>query len=220
MYYFSKQAFTLLELIILVSILSILSLISFLSFKSFSLDARDSKRVSDVTNLVTKVKLEKIKGVPLSTIVDAQPQSITLGGTWHIAYHGTVNFDRINQKADLFKDPLTSQPYVLSYTMGKYMTGSEEINYDFFQWCTINERNHDFFVKWVYYPFENGDSPTLFQNSQWDFLSECWWDGIIDLLSSDNWEDSWSSSPWPPGDEILPWIEMTGYDVVQCIWCN
>ncbi len=74
------KGFTLVELIVVIVILGILATIAFLSFGSQSASARDSKRVTDLSNIVSKVQVTLTTGANILSLVDGNTNAITVAG--------------------------------------------------------------------------------------------------------------------------------------------
>lgn len=124
----TKNAFTLIELIVVITILAILGTIAFMSLQGYSSGARDVKRSSDLNVLMKKIELMRMQWVGLSWFV--LDDSSTLNGTTkiRIAWHEwisnltgsykawNINFTLLDEKEESFIDPLFEVPYKIGYT--------------------------------------------------------------------------------------------------------
>ena len=121
----TKNAFTLVELIVVITILAILGTIAFISLQGYSADARNSKRTSDLGNIQSAISLKQVEGVPLMSFVTGVPAStitgIDLAGATAIPtdttkYNaGTPAYTVLNVVAKDFKDPQDNQ-YAIAAT--------------------------------------------------------------------------------------------------------
>ena len=108
----TKQAFTLVELIVVITILAILGTIAFISLQGYSADARNSKRVNDLGNLADSVNIKSTQGTSLlSFITDDATVDVTwvqVAGTGVTATEynaGKPNYIALGVKSEDFKDP-------------------------------------------------------------------------------------------------------------------
>ena len=105
----TKNAFTLVELIVVITILAILGTIAFISLQGYSADARNSKRSSDIGNIRSAISLKQVEGVSLLSFVvwtGSNLTGISLGWTGAVKYAaGTPSYTVINVAAKDFKDP-------------------------------------------------------------------------------------------------------------------
>lgn len=118
----TKNAFTLVELIVVITILAILGTIAFISLQGYSADARNSKRTSDIGNIQSAMNLKQVEGVPLSSFVtgvsDREVTNINLAGTGSEANYaaGTPNYTVLNVDKKDFLDPRGDNEYSVAYT--------------------------------------------------------------------------------------------------------
>ena len=113
----TKQAFTLVELIVVITILAILWTIAFISLQGYSADARNSKRNNDINSLAGQMNVKVTEWTSLlsfaddSTITDAwlSAWNISISWTWgtdNTNYDAWVpNYLVLGVKSDDFKDP-------------------------------------------------------------------------------------------------------------------
>lgn len=122
----TKNAFTLVELIVVITILAILGTIAFISLQGYSADARNSKRTSDVGNIQSAISLKQVEGVPLLSFVSDSANEITggvnIGGSTGVlaasgAYAaGTPSYTVLNVIEKDFKDPKSDKAYRIGAT--------------------------------------------------------------------------------------------------------
>ncbi len=120
----TNKGFTLVELIVVIVILAILATIAFITLQDYPIQARDTKRISEVGALADKVNLVTADGktsladlVSSGTLVTATNTAYT-GSIWNI------NYDKINESGDAFKDPVSGKPYLIMYLEGGSGTGA------------------------------------------------------------------------------------------------
>ena len=110
----TKQAFTLVELIVVITILAILGTIAFISLQGYSAEARNSKRTSDLNSLASKINIQVTEGTSLLSFVTSVTATRltwtqSVSWTWIIAWTdyeaGTPNYLVLWIKSDVFKDP-------------------------------------------------------------------------------------------------------------------
>jgi prepilin-type N-terminal cleavage/methylation domain-containing protein len=80
----TKQAFTLVELIVVITILAILGTIAFISLQGYSADARNSTRTTNLNTMVSKINLQLTSGSPIMSFASNDDSNVTtpnLGGT-------------------------------------------------------------------------------------------------------------------------------------------
>lgn len=120
----TKNAFTLVELIVVITILAILGTIAFISLQGYSADARNSKRTSDVGNIQWAISLKQVEGVPLLSfvILDANSKIVNPSLAWSGTYAGTAYtagtpaYTVLNVIAKDFKDPKSDKEYRIGAT--------------------------------------------------------------------------------------------------------
>ena len=119
----TKNAFTLVELIVVITILAILGTIAFISLQGYSADARNSKRTSDIGNIQSAISLKAVEGVPLLSFVSDSTSSLS----W-VALAGSTSADATKYNAGIpsytvlnvvekdFKDPKSDKAYRIGVT--------------------------------------------------------------------------------------------------------
>jgi len=119
----TKNAFTLVELIVVITILAILGTIAFISLQGYSADARNSKRTSDIGNIQSAISLKMVEGVPLLSFINDTVSSLTLSiwgstgvTTWTQYNAGNPNYTVLNVIAKDFKDPKSDKEYKIGGT--------------------------------------------------------------------------------------------------------
>jgi len=127
----TKQAFTLVELIVVITILAILGTIAFISLQGYSADARNSKRTSDLNTLAGKMNIQQTEGVSLMSFVTDVPArygsgtvvgDVSIGGYASTAADysaGTVNHVVLGVKSTDFQDPQSNADYSIGVTTRK-----------------------------------------------------------------------------------------------------
>ncbi len=124
----TKNAFTLVELIVVITILAILGTIAFISLQGYSADARNSKRTSDLGNLQSSISLKQVEWVPLLSFIVGTGS--TLSGGLDVAWKegvtndteyraGTPNYTALNVIEKDFKDPKWDNEYRIGATTYK-----------------------------------------------------------------------------------------------------
>ena len=119
----TKKAFTLVELIVVITILAILGTIAFISLQGYSQEAKNSKVTSDLRNITSAIETDSTRnGTTLSDIISNAQATGTNDVSWtfgsgandgtgvviDIATNygvGNVNFAKIGQNGEDFKDP-------------------------------------------------------------------------------------------------------------------
>ena len=108
----TKNAFTLVELIVVITILAILGTIAFISLQGYSADARNSKRTSDLGNIQSAMSLKQVEGVSLMSFIvtDANNAILTPAIAWSADASanydaGTPSYTVLNVAEKDFKDP-------------------------------------------------------------------------------------------------------------------
>jgi prepilin-type N-terminal cleavage/methylation domain-containing protein len=120
----TKNAFTLVELIVVITILAILGTIAFISLQWYSADARNSKRTSDVSNILSKMNIWLIDWVPIMSFIADNTKALTwadLGwntGITDVAeYKAWIpNYTVLNVVPKDFKDPKSDEDYAIGAT--------------------------------------------------------------------------------------------------------
>ena len=114
----TKNAFTLVELIVVITILAILGTIAFISLQGYSADARNSKRTSDIGNIQSAMSLKQVEWVPLQSFVGdttAEMTIIALAGTGvadQAKYTaGAPSYTVLNVVQKDFLDPKSDKAY-------------------------------------------------------------------------------------------------------------
>ncbi|MDD2907616.1 MAG: prepilin-type N-terminal cleavage/methylation domain-containing protein [Candidatus Gracilibacteria bacterium] len=158
-----NKAFTLVELIVVITILAILGTIAFINLQGYSTNARDSKRISDVNNLMKKIGIEVARGVSLSNLINPVKTNsgLIIDSLSGSSIQGVANFQTLKENGANFKDPITNDDYVLSFSVGGSGTGA----YKFTQIGTLNENKSEAVVKGNYYKVKTNDSPSIMKNS-------------------------------------------------------
>ncbi len=210
----SKQAFTLIELIVVITILAILWTIAFISLQWYSSQARDSKRVSDISNIKKSLEL-----FSLNTWKYPKPDDYnTVSYTWELIwYQWTVweqvstNLSRnLNEKPT---DPLIEEEYIYSTSnsqteyevLGLYENNMlsnlqlfEKINAANFSFAKV-EGNYN----WLYARTSSFYIPTP-SIINWNV----WWN--VDFADDETLIESqvvtwWDNIPW----ESTWWLDIT-----------
>lgn len=120
----TKNAFTLVELIVVITILAILGTIAFISLQGYSADARNSKRTSDLGNIQSAISLKQIEGVPLLSFVNGNASDLTIAllawsgadataGTYAAS---TPSYTVLNIAQKDFSDPQSDNEYRIGAT--------------------------------------------------------------------------------------------------------
>lgn len=124
----TKNAFTLVELIVVITILAILGTIAFISLQGYSADARNSKRTSDLGNIQSAISLKMVEGTPLMSFITENTASeltdLAVAGKTNVATGstykaGTPNYTVLNVAAKDFKDPQGDNEYRIGATSYK-----------------------------------------------------------------------------------------------------
>ncbi|MDP2091024.1 MAG: InlB B-repeat-containing protein [Candidatus Gracilibacteria bacterium] len=130
----SKQAFTLVELIVVIAILAILGVIAFISLQGYSEQSRDAVRLSDMSMIKTGLELYEIESGKYPEPTNGV--NITYSGAivWTQGTFGEsteANVDKLNKKPT---DPLTEKEYTYSvttkrneYELGGIVEGDEVV---------------------------------------------------------------------------------------------
>jgi len=120
----TKNAFTLVELIVVITILAILGTIAFISLQGYSADARNSKRTSDIGNIQSAISLKQVEGVPLLSFVVNDTASNVDGlklagsGSYDSTKYaaGTPSYTVLNVVEKDFLDPKSDKAYRVGVT--------------------------------------------------------------------------------------------------------
>lgn len=131
----TKNAFTLVELIVVITILAILGTIAFISLQGYSADARNSKRTSDLGNIQSAISLKMVEGTPLMSFIintntGSQLTNLAVAGSGQVDAGteyaaGTPNYTVLNVAAKDFKDPQGDNEYRIGAT--SYKAGAFQI---------------------------------------------------------------------------------------------
>lgn len=119
----TKQAFTLVELIVVITILAILGTIAFISLQGYSSDARNTKRTNDLSSIQSAISVKQTEGASLLAFITgvdgSKIENGSIGGTGVTTsdYNaGTVNFTALGIKQADFQDPQDSSDYAIGGT--------------------------------------------------------------------------------------------------------
>lgn len=119
----TRNAFTLVELIIVITILSILAIIAFVSFQNFTRDSRDSNRLATLVNIDKWLNLLQIQ-----TGVFPDPDGNILTGSLLIEWTPVVysniwtiweNISRVIQMNKIPLDPVSNHQYIYAVNTKK-----------------------------------------------------------------------------------------------------
>jgi len=208
----TKQAFTLVELIVVITILAILWTIAFINLQWYASEARDSKRLSDVYNIQKKISLERAKWTYPSNIMKNWVDISTwLTISWNMptdAKQWIVDFQEIKENEDDFKDPIWTN-YVYSYSVWWSWTWA----YKFIQLATINEQKNEALLVWDYYKIQSTDSSSIVFSDSSNLSSPLVvdWLSVLPYSIDNTWwlssSSSSSSSWWPTPENWLCWSD-------------
>ena len=204
-----KRAFTLVELIVVITILAILWTIAFISLSDYSKEARDSKRITDTSNLLSKINVENVRWINMSELInplEKKTNILTINSKKEDWLQGYPNFNALKEPEENFLDPKSKHRYPFAYAIWWEWKES----YNFMQMATVSEKDWRARLVWNYYKFNNDtDSPSLFVQDWKD------WEDIDNDYIVDNWEvppyDIWVPvAPLPPktcptGEQLIDW---------------
>jgi uncharacterized protein (TIGR02145 family)/prepilin-type N-terminal cleavage/methylation domain-containing protein len=222
-----ERGFTLVELIVVVTILAILWLISFISIQWFTSDARDAKRISDVSNLITKITMENSIWIEYSEIINEWWESYrenklrinwVSSKNWFQNIEDPINREVLKENEENFTDPLNNHPYPFAYATGN----SNGEWYNFVQLAYVSEKTRCTKLVWNYYEMLHWDSPSLFTKewTSWTNMSDDYiiedWEPIYDIwYTPQNGIDA--SVPW----EITVTYNCTSYTIAdKNLWAS
>lgn len=120
----TKNAFTLVELIVVITILAILGTIAFISLQGYSADARNAKRISDLWNIQSAISLWKIEWVNLLSYIktNSNNKMTNIALAWSGLVEsdkydaGTLSYSVLNIDEKDFKDPKGNNEYRIGAT--------------------------------------------------------------------------------------------------------
>jgi prepilin-type N-terminal cleavage/methylation domain-containing protein len=168
----TKKAFTLAELIIVIIILAILWTIAFIFLQWYSIDARDVKRITDVRGLLDKINIEVAKGMKLGdSMANGFQTWITINSSGAETNIWIVNFENLKENQESFQDPLNGKDYPFAFSEWYTEVNWEEKKYKFMQMAITMERDKTTQFVWNYFQYQPGDSPNLFTDSEWNYLT-------------------------------------------------
>jgi prepilin-type N-terminal cleavage/methylation domain-containing protein len=122
----TRNAFTLVELIVVITILAILGTIAFISLQGYSADARNSKRTEDLNSIVKSIEIKVSNGSNILSFVGDTSSSTGIFkvagtdvnvGTDYQA--GIPNYSAIGIKSTDFQDPSDASDYPIGITTKK-----------------------------------------------------------------------------------------------------
>ena len=199
-----KKAFTLVELIVVITILAILWTIAFISLSDYSKEARDSKRITDTSNLLSKINVENVRWINMSELInplEKKTNILTINSKKEDWLQGYPNFNALKEPEENFLDPKSKHRYPFAYAIWWEWKES----YNFMQMATVSEKDWRARLVWNYYKFNNDtDSPSLFVQDWKD------WEDIDDDYIVDNWEV-------PPYDIWVP-VAPKPEEKYSCKW--
>ena len=121
----TRNAFTLVELIVVITILAILGTIAFISLQGYSADARNSKRTEDLNSIVKSIEIKVSNGSNLLSFVTAGDEvgAFSVAGADVIAgtnyQAGIPNYSAVCIKSTDFTDPSDASDYRIGLTTKK-----------------------------------------------------------------------------------------------------
>jgi len=121
----TRNAFTLVELIVVITILAILGTIAFISLQGYSADARNSKRTEDLNSIVKSIEIKVSNGSNLLSFVTAGDEvgAFSVAGADVIAgtnyQAGIPNYSAVGIKSTDFTDPSDASDYRIGLTTKK-----------------------------------------------------------------------------------------------------
>ena len=130
----SKQAITIVELIVVITILAILGTIAFLSFNSYLADSRDSVRISDLKNIEKVIELQRIKDGHYVSPDNAVAVSYSWATVWNQWIFWSWARRAVKDLSVVPVDPLTKNEYTysvlntgLEYQLGAILENGETV---------------------------------------------------------------------------------------------
>jgi len=117
-YWWKKNGFTLVELIIVITILAILSTISFISFKNYSWNARDGNRIATLKSIEKWLNLYTIKAWEYPNpddFINISTGSYILIKQW-VIWKNITQIIKLNKEV---KDPKDDNFYIYSTSYNK-----------------------------------------------------------------------------------------------------
>ncbi|MFK7780081.1 MAG: type II secretion system protein [Candidatus Gracilibacteria bacterium] len=116
----SKQAFTLVELIVVITILAILGTIAFISLQGYSASSRDSVRISDVSNMKTSLELFHLNAGKYPLPDDYGTFTYSGEDLFYQGYCGDNVIQNVSRNmSEVPTDPLTERKYIYSVSSNK-----------------------------------------------------------------------------------------------------
>ena len=121
----TRNAFTLVELIVVITILAILGTIAFIYLQGYSADARNSKRTEDLNSIVKSIEIKVSNGSNLLSFVTAGDEvgAFSVAGADVIAgtnyQAGIPNYSAVGIKSTDFTDPSDASDYRIGLTTKK-----------------------------------------------------------------------------------------------------
>ncbi len=112
----SKQAFTLVELIVVITVLAILWTIGFISILGYQIKARDSTRIADITNISKVVELAELRDGSYPVVSNAINVSFSWSVIWRQGSFGNESFRESRRISEVPTDPLTGNEYAYATT--------------------------------------------------------------------------------------------------------
>jgi len=110
----SKQAFTLVELIVVITILAILWTIAFIAMNWYSKTARDSARISDMAKIRSSLELFFINSNKYPAPTEAYPVTYSWWLAWYQWIFWNSTFMNVDKLDKIPTDPLTWKEYAYS----------------------------------------------------------------------------------------------------------
>lgn len=173
----NKKAFTLVELIVVITILAILWTIAFLSLQWYTSNAKNTKVESDLRNIAWAIEVVRArKSLRLIDVVTNTGSSNIIAGTslihwwastvsasWAIYLVGNIDFRKIEQNGEEFKDPNSfdwRQEYIYAAVIN---TG-----FSYFQlaWQIIEDDIKKAQLKWTYAILDTAQDATSIISSR------------------------------------------------------
>lgn len=202
-----KGGFTLVELIVTIWILSILWTISFISVQWYSSDSRNTKRLSDISNISTKIEIDMIQWLSIFSFVEwtwsTIKNNISISwNTWttlnwrYVAWD--INYKSLNANPDDFKDPSKDIWYKIWVTSiwNKYEVSA-----------SYEDGNNSYaIVRWNWNPRKSAETRW---NRDWDHV-----DSTNKYKIIENIENTWLRL-W---DLVKFWSDETAFKILKMNW--